>query len=567
MSNEKKQSDELFEKLSKNRKKKKRKVIWTVLIVIAVVALAIVLAVTSLRRRVAEQFASSTAEVLSYEVTTGTIHTVVSGSGTLTQVGLEAITVPAGVEILALEVKSGDAVAKGDVLASVELSSVMSAMAELQAELDALDDEIADAKGDEVSSYIRAGISGRVKIIYAEAGMDVGSCMAEHGALAVLSLDGFMAVDIEASQLAKGDTVTVTLSDGTAKEGTVSALSRGIATVLITDNGPKYDDTVTVTDAEGTELGSGTLYIHSPLAVTGYAGTIKSLSAKENASVYNGSLLFTLTDTSFSASYDTLLRQREELEAEMLELLTIYRDGAVLASMDGVVSSVDYTESTASSTSLYSASSEEETETALVTLYPNISMSVTIGIDETDILSLQVGQEAEVTVRSASEETFTGVVTEISKVASTTSGVTQYSAVVTLEKTDSMLAGMTAEVDIQIEGVENALIIPVDALHQTSAISYVYTSYDPETQQYGGMVEVVTGMQNDTYVEILSGLNAGDTVYYTEEATFSFGGMEGFGNRGGSGGAEMPGFGNMGDMGDAGGRGPSDMGGFGNKGG
>lgn len=566
MSNEKKQSDELFEKLSKNRKKKKRKVIWTVLIVIAVVALAIVLGVTSLRRRVAEQFASTAAEVLSYEVTTGTIHTVVSGSGTLTQVGLEAITVPAGVEILELEVKSGDAVAKGDVLASVELSSVMSAMAELQAELDALDDEIADAKGDEVSSYIRAGISGRVKIIYAEAGMDVGSCMAEYGALAVLSLDGFMAVDIETDQLVKGDTVTVTLSDGTIKEGTVSALSRGTATVLITDNGPKYDDTVTVTDAEGTELGSGKLYIHSPLAVTGYAGTIKSVSVKENASVYNGSLLFILTDTSFSASYDTLLRQREELEAEMLELLTIYRDGAVLASMDGVVSSVDYTETTASTTSLYSTSSEEETETALVTLYPNISMSITIGIDETDILALQVGQEAEVTVRSASEESLTGVVTEISKVASTTSGVTQYSAVVTVEKTDSMLAGMTAEVDIQIEGVENALIIPVDALHQTSAISYVYTSYNAETQQYGGMVEVVTGMQNDNYVEILSGLNAGDTVYYTEEATFSFGDMEGFGNRGGSG-TEMPGFGNMSDMGDSGGRIPGDMGGFGNKGG
>ena len=94
-----------------------------------------------------------------------------------------------------------------------------------------------------------------------------------------------------------------------------------------------------------------------------------------------------------------------------------------------------------------------------------------------------------------------------------------------------MLPGMTADVDITIEGVENAKIIPVDALHQTSAIHYVYTGYDVENQEYIGMQEVTIGMQNKDYVEILSGLEIGDSVFYTEKKDsfwgFGFGGMGG----------------------------------------
>ena len=45
----------------------------------------------------------------------------------------------------------------------------------------------------------------------------------------------------------------------------------------------------------------------------------------------------------------------------------------------------------------------------------------------------------------------------------------------------------------------------------------MYTAFDQETQQYGGKVDVVLGMQNHEYAEILSGLQEGDTVYYTKQ--------------------------------------------------
>ncbi len=563
MSNHEDHAEELFDALNKQKKKRKRRLIRTVCLVLAAVLAVGFFAVATLRRQVQQSFAAAAQEVLRYEVQTGTIHTLVSGSGTLEEVDLETLTVPAGVEIDQVLVEDNQVVAKGDVLATVDMSSVMTALTAIQEEIDQLDEELADAREDSVSSYVTAGISGRVKRIFAEKGSDVAACMAENGALAVLSLDGYMAVDIETQTLAAGDTVAVTLSDGDTVTGTVDTVSNSVATILVTDNGPGYDEEVTVQDEEGNSLGSGKLYIHNPLAVTGYAGTVRSVSVSENSKVGKGTTLFTLKDTDVSAGYDTLLRTRQEKEEVLLQLLTIYRDSAVLAPMDGLISTVEYgdeeDEETASSTDMAAAAAaagmssaaasteEEDGDTDLVTMCPNVSVSVTIGVDETDILSLEVGQEAQVEVNSVQEDAFTGTVTEVSREANTDSGVTQYSAVVTLDKAEGMLAGMTAQVDVRIEGTQNALIIPLDALHQTSDSAYVYTGYDEENQQYTGRVEVTVGMQNDSYVEILSGLQAGDTVYYTEAQSNPFGfpmggfsgmgGMEGMSGMGGFSGA------------------------------
>lgn len=556
MSEQNQRADELFDKLNQDKKKRKRKLIRTVAILLVVIAVALVITVLTLRRNVDRRFAGDAAEVQAYEVTTGTIHTVVAGSGVLTEVDLEEMTVPAGVEILDVLVDSGDTVAAGDLLATVDMATVMTAMSSLQEQLDDLDDDINSAKGEEASTYITAGVSGRVKRIFGEKDMEVSACMAENGALAVLSLDGYMAVKLEAGTLERGDAVTVARENGTVYTGTVESVINGEATVLVTDNGPAYDEEVTVLDAAGKTVGSGKLYIHSPLAVTGYAGTISRVAVQENASVGAWSTIFNLKDTSFSASYDSLLRQRQELEETLLSLLTIYRDGAVLAPMDGRISSVEYV-----SENEYTM--DEDGNTNLLNLYPNLTMSITIGIDETDILALEEGQSAEVTVNSVSEDdVFDATVTEISKVANTTSGVTQYSAEVTLDRAEGMLPGMTADVDVKIEGVENALIIPVDALHQTSTIYYVYTSYDEESQQYGGRTEVTIGMQNDNYVEIQSGLKEGDTVYYVEQEEFGFF-FGGFANMGGMGGMSSGGgmSGNMGNRNGGGGGMPSGGGG------
>lgn len=555
------------------RKKRKRKLIITMVVIIVALLIIITVGVVWAKKSISSAFGSSgSSEVESAQVTSGSISTTVSGTGTLASEDVDEIEILSSLEIDDYYVDEGDSVEEGDLIATVTSASLLSAMSDKQDELDEIDAELEEAADDEVSDTITAGASGRVKLVNVSSGDDVAGVMYSAGSLMLLSLDGYMAVDISSDSLKAGDSVTVTLSDGTEKSGTVEKNVDGTATILVTDNGTDYGDEVTVTDSDGNESGTGELYIHSQIIVTGYAGTVSSVSVSENESVSAGDTLITLTDTETSVGYDSLLKEREEIEEQLDDLISIYKNGGICATISGVIETLDSGSSSSSSVSSTDSVSEQSAKTSsgdsyttVATISPDTQMSITISVDETDILSLIEGQEAVVTIDSVGEDEFAGSVTEISTSASSDSGVTSYSAVVTIDKTDDMLAGMSATVVITIEGVDDALLIPVDALHQTSSTSYVYTEYDESSGEFSGMVEVTTGLSNSNYVEITSGLSEGDIVYYSaseEDSSFNFGGMDfdaGGGNdmnggmdlnsegggmsmpSGGAGGGEMPG--------------------------
>ena len=149
-------------------------------------------------------------------------------------------------------------------------------------------------------------------------------------------------------------------------------------------------------------------------------------------------------------------------------------------------------------------------------------MLVNISVDEADILSLEVGQQAEVTIESVGENHFDGTVTDVDRTANSSGGVTTYSAEITFAKEKGMLSGMSADVIVNIQGDENVLIVPADAIHRTSAGAFVYTSYDEETKTFGGNMPVEVGISNDDYAEIRSGIEEGTTVYYTEKEENNF---------------------------------------------
>lgn len=412
------------------------------------------------------------------------------------------------------------------------MSSVLSAMSDISDELDSLDEQISSAAGSSSDSYISSSVSGRVKKVYAEPGDSVASVMYEHGALALISLDGYMAVDIENGTLSAGDSVTVTASDGKSYSGTVSAAVGGTATVLVTDNGTVYGDSVTAEDENGNTLGSGTLYIHDELKAVSYTGSVSYVYVSGNSYVYSGSSLMALTDTANTAGYQSLLSQREEKEETLQQLIRIYKEGALYSTLSGTVKVINAADSKTSESSSASSSDEQ-----YISISPDKTMSMSVSVDESEILSVSIGQKASVTIDSIDGETFSGTVTAIDKAGTSSSGVTTYTAGISIDKTDAMLSGMSASATIMINGVENALLIPVDALNMTSSSYYVYTSYDESTGELGGMKEVTVGITNSNYAEITSGLSEGDTVYYIEKQTESFG----FGMPGDSFGGSMPG--------------------------
>ena len=525
----------------KRRKKKISKSTIIKIVAIAVVVTGILTGVVIyLQKSVKARFAkSSETTIKTATVESGSISTTVYGTGRLKDDDVETQEVPSSVKLTELKVEVGDTVKQGDVIATADLSTVLSAMAETQASIDSLDKKIKDAADDEVDDSITTTVAGRIKKIYAEKGDDVSSVMISNSALALLSMDGYMAVDIDNSTLAAGDKVKVTTSSDKTYDGTVESISGSKATIILTDDGPAFGDKVTVKNSDGNTLGTGELYIHDQLAIVGYAGTIKSISVSENQKLSAGKEIFTLSDTSYTANYEQYLSERRDLESNLLVLTAIYRSGALTADYAGTVKSLPDIDETESS---------DDTSTVFE-ICPDKTMTVSVSIDETDILSLSIGQKVDVTVSSISEDTFEGAITAIDRTGTTSNGVTTYTASIQIEKAEGMLAGMSASASISITGVENALLIPVDALNKTSSTAYVYTTYDEENEEFGGMTEVEYGISNSNYVEIKSGLKEGDTVYYKEKTSYNFqmpggfGGGNSFPGGGSSGGNSFPGGG------------------------
>lgn len=177
--------------------------------------------------------------------------------------------------------------------------------------------------------------------------------------------------------------------------------------------------------------------------------------------------------------------------------------GSASAASSGSVSSVGTTGT--SDYSLY--------ETAAFSIASATEASVSINVDELDILSVKEGQTATVTLDALDGQEFEGTITEVSNEASSGNSSAKYPVTITFEKTEDMLLGMSASATIHVNEAEDAVLIPVDALQEKGDSTFVYTKKDSDGN-LSGEVEVETGISNGSQVEITSGLEEGDTVYY-----------------------------------------------------
>lgn len=184
-----------------------------------------------------------------------------------------------------------------------------------------------------------------------------------------------------------------------------------------------------------------------------------------------------------------------------------------------------------SGASAVSGMTEEETyayetysvaEQDVLSITPQDEVTVTITIDELDILELAVGLEAEITLDALKGQSFTGLVDYIATTGTNEGGNTKFSVEVTISKTSQMLAGMNVSVEIVTDVTEAAVTIPVAALVEDNGKTYVYTEYEESTDTLSGLVEVETGMSDGDVVEILSGMEEGDTYYYRYADTLSY---------------------------------------------
>lgn len=322
--------------------KARKKNIKRIIALVCVVAVVVLLAAMPLIAKQDPENDGPKASILSNTVSTGSINTELIGGGTLTEEDAVTISVPSDVKLTEFLVSNGQMVTEGTPIASVDRVTVMTAISQVQETLEYLSEEIEDAGDVSTSEKVNALAGGTVKILYAEEGESVQSVMLEYGALAVLSLDGLMAVDLETeSTLAVGTAVTVTLSDNTEVSGKIAKNLAGEMTVTVEDDGYTVGDAVRITSEDGTTIGSGELYIYSPWNATAYAGMVDSIKVSVGDKLSAGKTLMVLSDVGYSATYRQLISQRQEYEDLMLDLFKMYQTETITAPCDGVVSGID----------------------------------------------------------------------------------------------------------------------------------------------------------------------------------------------------------------------------------
>ncbi|WP_297966316.1 efflux RND transporter periplasmic adaptor subunit [uncultured Anaerovibrio sp.] len=232
-------------------------------------------------------------------------------------------------------------------------------------------------------------------------------------------------------------------------------------------------------------------------------------------------------------TYDTAASNLEKTQSDLGETI-------ITAPMDGIVVGEPKSAGTM-------AVQGNSNPTVIMTIADMSKKQILAKVDETDIGSVKVGQNATFTVDTYTGKTFTAKVSKISQTdvtnswntkssnstaSTTTASVIYYYVVLDVDDPDNLLLpAMTARVEIVTSEKENALVVPISALKTDNRGSYVLLSLPEGTTEKR---YVSTGIYSDEFVEIEDGLSEGDTVAITYKAKSST--SSGGGRRGGPGG-------------------------------
>ncbi len=169
-----------------------------------------------------------------------------------------------------------------------------------------------------------------------------------------------------------------------------------------------------------------------------------------------------------------------------------------------------------------SGSASSTNSNALAIIYDMSSLCVNLDVDELDVMKVKVGQEATITADAVENKTYKGVVENVSINGTIgTNGVTTYPVKIRINDfDDQLLPGMNIDVEIVVKNVSDVLSVPVNAINRGNTVYVKGDKEDENDMAPDGFktVQVTTGISNDKFVEIVSGLSEGDIIYVAPSA-------------------------------------------------
>ena len=506
---------------------------------------------------------SSAAAATSYttaEVTRMDVSSSITGSGTLEAADSYSVTTLIEGSILTADFEEGDEVEEGTILYTIDSSDASNSLEQAEISLNQAQRSYNNQLESQEDLIITAPVSGQVYSIEVEVGDDVaaGETVATIRDSQTMSLEVSFPAD-DASSFYVGQSATVTL-DSTFETltGTISEISgtdtvltgnvivRSVTIDVSNPGGLSTEQTASAAVGTATSTASGTFTYKEEETVTAQvSGEVSSIRVSEGDQVSSGQTLIVLTSDDLD---DSLQSASESLRNAEISLENQYEnldDYTITSPIKGTIADKNY-----------NAGETTEANQVLCTIYDLSYLTMTLSVDELDIASIEVGQSVSIVADAVEDTTYTGTVTKVSVAGTSSGSATTYPVTIRIDETDGLLPGMSVDATIELASAEDVLAIPSAALNRgdtvlvtadspSAANGTLVESTTEDGEDYYS-VEVTTGVSGDDYIEIVSGLQEGDTVAYipTSSSSSEMGMMGGM--PGGMGGGMPGGGGGMG---------------------
>lgn len=457
------------------------------------------------------------------------VSNTLSGTGTLNPANTYNVKSLVAGKVLTSSFEEGDIVEEGTVLYTVDSSDATTKAEQASIALQQAQrsyDKTADRQ------YVRAEVAGVVSALKVAKGDEVTSgqevAVIRDSSKMVLRLE-FPAAD--AATFSVGQSAEVTL-DGTFEmlTGTVTAVTGTDA--LSTGNLLTRTVTIAVQNAGGlttaqaatasingvSSIGSATFGYQAERTLTAQAaGTVTSIHVQEGQTVAENDILIELSGDDLTESIQSASETLRSAEISLQNLQDTMANYTVTSPISGTIIEKDA-----------KVGDAVKSGDTLCVIYDLSYLEMVINVDELQISSLSVGQKVQITADAVQDKNYVGTVTRVSMKGASNGGTTTYPVTIRIDETDGLRPGMNANAEIVVAEAANALTVPNAAIvrggyvlvtqDSPSASKADTTMEAPEGFVY---VAVKTGVSDDDYTQIVSGIQEGDTIGYDPNSVSS----------------------------------------------
>lgn len=499
------------------------------------------------------------------------IQNVLSATATLQPLDTYDVTTLVSGEVTSADFEEGDIVEKGQLLYTVDQSDAQNSIDRAQISLQ----KSKVSYQEQLDTLADLTVTSKWSGVIIEVNVSEGDSIQNNTTIATLRDSDTMLLEIpfnayDVQNFSIGNAADVTL-DGSFEtlQGTVTEIDGAdtvldgyqtvrYVTIAVNNPGALSPSAAATATINGIAANSGANFSYNEerILTAETSGKIESLKIKEGDRISAGQTIAQLSSSSLETQIKNSALSIQESEISLQNTMDTLEDYSITAPISGTI----ITKNTKAGDSIGSGSGSAGVST-LAVIYDMSALKFDIALDELDISKVAVGQEVEITVDALDGEVFSGQITNISVAGTTTNGATTYPVTVEIaDPPESLLPGMNINASIIVAESENTIAVPSAAVQRGNTV-YVkgadttagtQTADDAESEgapqnssrvpEGYHAVQVETGIADDHYIEILSGLSEDEVIYVPQIRVSGSGSGE---EQMPMGGGEMPGGGRM----------------------